>query len=328
MNQTVLSILPVNRSYIDYEEMTSTSKPFIQANTEAFPLQQIRKEHTIPCYVKDNEPLISHTDFIDLTYDITSGIFKREAILKPAIRVSHPIKGRIPEAKEKAAKDLLEHEKTLYYERMAFVIEVPTVKDIINGNMLSLTVGGVKAYSQDNLYNKKGAEEHFKVFIGFQNQVCSNLCIWTDGLKADIKVRTIEELKNAIYSLFQQYNAANHLSSLNSLTKYHLSEKQFAQLIGRCKLYNYLPAYIKQDIPVLQFGDNQLSTICKDYYKDDSFCKEIDGSINLWKLYNLFTGANKSSYIDTFLDRSLNAFEFTKGIQSAMQNQSASWFLQ
>lgn len=328
MNQTALSILPVNESYIDYEEITSTSKTFIQANTEHFTLNLIRKDHTIPCFARDNEPLISHTDFIDLTFDITSSIFQRETILSPNIRVSHPIKGRIPEAKEKAAKELLEHEKTLYYERMAFVIEVPTIKDVINGNLLSLTVGGVKAYSQDNLYNKKGAEEHFKVFIGFQNQVCSNLCVHTDGLKADIKVRTIDELKNAIYSLFKSYNVLNHLSSLNDLTNYYLTEKQFVQVIGRCKLYNYLPAYIKQEIPALQFGDNQLSTICRDYYKDDSFCREADGSINLWKVYNLFTNANKSSYIDTFLDRSLNAFEFTKGIQSAIQHKSESWFLE
>jgi len=328
MEQTSLAISPLNKSYLDYKEITSTSKPFIQANTEHFSLQEIKREHTIPCYAKDNEPLISHTDFIDMTYGIASDIFQRETILSPNIRLSHPIKGRVPEAKEKAAKELLDHEKTIYYERMAFVIEVPTVKDVINGNMLSLTVGGVKAYSQDNLYNKKGAEEHFKVFIGFQNQVCSNLCIHTDGLKADIKVRTIDDLRNAIYSLFQDYNGFNHLKSLNDLTNYYLTEKQFVQLIGRCKLYNYLPAYIKQDIPMLQFGDTQISAICKDYYRDESFCREFDGSINLWKLYNLFTEANKSSYIDTFLDRSLNAFEFTKGIQSALQHQSDNWYLQ
>ena len=40
-----------------------------------------------------------------------------------------------------------------------------------------------------------------------------------------------------------------------------------------------------------------------------------DGNINLWNVYNLFTQANKSSYIATFLDRNLNAFEFSKGIQ-------------
>ncbi|MEF9477781.1 DUF3871 family protein [Chryseobacterium sp. 1B4] len=37
-------------------------------------------------------------------------------------------------------------------------------------------------------------------------------------------------------------------------------------------------------------------------------------------MYNLFTQANKSSYIDTFLDRNLNAFEFTKGIQKTLSD--------
>ena len=317
-----------NDNQLLYSNYISTDKPFIQANTEQFDLTQIKRDHTIPCFVKDNEPLINHTDFIDLTYGITSEIFQRETILSPNIRLSHPIKGRIPEAKEKAAKDLLEQEKTIFYERLAFIIEVPTIKDVINGNMLSLTVGGVKAYSQDNLYNKKGAEEHFKVFIGFQNKVCSNLCIWTDGIKADIKVRSVDELRVAIYNLFMEYNAGNHLNSLNDFTNYSLTEKQFVQLVGKCKLYNFLPPNLKQDIPTLQFGDSQLSTICRDYYKDNSFCRDMDGGINLWNLYNLFTGANKSSYIDTFLDRSLNAFEFTKGIQSVIQHQSTSWFLQ
>ena len=31
-------------------------------------------------------------------------------------------------------------------------------------------------------------------------------------------------------------------------------------------------------------------------------CKE-DGSISLWNLYNLLTEANKSSYVDSYLDR-------------------------
>src|SRR5690606_10765697 len=42
---------------------------------------------------------------------------------------------------------------------------------------------GVKSYTRDNLYNRKGADQHFKFFIGFQNKVCTNLCIWTDGFQ-------------------------------------------------------------------------------------------------------------------------------------------------
>jgi len=330
MDYKELMPLAIDRSYIDFEEITelSTDRPFIQANTEVFSLQDIRTKHTIPAFAKCNEPLISHTDFIDLTYDITADIFQREAILSPNIRLSHPIKGRVPEAKEKAAKDLLGHEKTIYYERMAFIIEIPTISDVVGGNKLSLTVGGVKAYNQANLYSKKGAEEHFKCFIGFQNKVCTNLCIWTEGIKADIKIRSIEELRNAIYCLIQEYNASSHLSKMQDLTNYHLTERQFAQLIGRCKMYNYLPTKVKADIPTLLFGDSQISTICKDYYRDKSFCRNDDGSIGLWKVYNLFTEANKSSYIDSFLDRSVNAFQFTEGVKEAVKYNQANWFLQ
>ncbi|NSL89329.1 DUF3871 family protein [Chitinophaga sp. Mgbs1] len=326
MEQTAFLTLPTTRSYIDFEEM-STNKPFLQANTEEFTFQEIRKDHTIPCFAKDNEPLISHCDFIDATTGIISDLFKGEIILSPNIRLSHPIKGRIPEAKDKAAKDLLEHEKTLYYERMAFIIEVPTISTDVAGNRLNLTIGGVKAYSQDNLYNKKGADEHFKVFIGFQNKVCTNLCVSTDGFKADLTVRDMQELQNAIYCLLQQHDSGRQIAQLKSLANYHLTENQFVQLIGRCKLYNYLPAKVKADIHPLLFGDTQISTVCKDYYKDEAFCRSDDGSINLWKLYNLFTGANKSSYIDTFLDRSLNAYQFTEQVKFALGNQRHSWFL-
>jgi len=326
MEQNALITIPANNSYIDFEE-TSTAKAFIEANTEEFTFQEIRKNHTIPCFAKDNEPLISHCDFIDATGDVVSDIFKGEAILSPNIRLSHPIKGRIPEAKDKAAKNLLEHEKTLYYERMAFIIEIPSIADTIDGNKLSLTIGGVKSYNLDNLYNKSGTDQNFKVFIGFKNTVCTNLCVWTDGYLADLKVKDLYQLKNAIYCLLQEYKGTQHLEKLKAFTNYHLTEQQFAQLVGRCKLYNYLPVHIKQDISPLLFGDTMISTICKDYFRDNSFCRQEDGSINLWKLYNLFTGAAKASYIDGFLDRSVNAFQFTEEIKNVLNNQHSSWFL-
>ncbi|SIN85567.1 DUF3871 family protein [Chitinophaga niabensis] len=326
MNEVSLINKFGNHSYIDFEEV-STSKPFLQANTEEFTLTEIRNYHTIPCFAKDNEPLISHCDFMDIAAQVTGDIFNRETILSPSIRLSHPIKGRVPEAKNKAAKDLLEHEKTLYYERMAFVIEVPTISDTIDGNTLSLTIGGVKSYSLDNLNSKKGSDETFKVFIGFKNLVCTNLCVWSDGYKADLRVKSLEQLKNAIYSLIQQYNASLHIKRMKDFTNYNLSERRFVQLIGRCKLYNYLPAHIKAGISPLLFGDNQISAICKDYFKDESFCRNEAGNINLWKMYNLFTGANKSSYIDTFLDRSMNAFMFVDEIKNAMDGTQTSWFI-
>jgi hypothetical protein len=308
-------------------EILSTSKPFIQANTVESSLEEIRHSHVIPVFIKDNEPVISHGDFIESTYELVSDIYSRENILRPSVRLSHPIKGRVPEAKDKPANALLEHEKTLYYERMAFIIEVPTIYDDIDGNRLSLTIGGIKAYNLDNLYAKKGSDEHFKVFIGFKNAVCTNLCVWTDGYMGDLKVRSAGQLKGCIRSLIENYSASYHMHAMRKLKDYSLSETQFAHLVGRCRMYNHMPNGMKNDITPLLLSDTQLGTVVKDYYRDDSFCKDDEGNINLWRLYNLFTGSNKSSYIDTFTDRSVNSFRFVEDIRFALEKKDSNWFL-
>jgi hypothetical protein len=323
----------LNHSEVDlfdeqaFEQIISTDKPFIQANTIASTLDEIKEKHTIPVFIKDNEPVISHSDFIECTLEVAASIYTAETILKPSVRLSHPIKGRIPEAKLKSASELLENERTLHYERMAFIIEIPTVHDEIDGNVLSLTIGGVKAYNLDNLYNKKGADEHFKVFIGFKNSVCTNLCVSTDGYLSDLKVKSIGQLKGCIRSLIDNYNLNYHMHSLRQFNNYSLSERQFAHLIGRCRMYNYLPTDQKNEITPLLLSDTQLGAVVRDFYKDNSFCKDSEGNINLWKLYNLFTSAAKSSYIDTFADRSVSTFAFVESLKQTLDSKDTNWFL-
>jgi hypothetical protein len=307
-------------------ETTSTSKPFIQANTEETSLQDIMDNHIIPVFIKDNEPLISHADFIDTTLKVVSDVYSDETILTPSVRVSHPIKGRIPEAKNKPANELEEWEKTLYYERMAFIIEVPTIHDVIGDSVLSLTIGGIKAYSMDNLYSRK-TDQHFKIFVGFKNTVCTNLKIWSDGYMGDLKVTNLGQLAACIKALLQQHNAVFQLNCLKKLNDYSLSEVQFAHLIGKCRMYQHLPKDIQKDIPLLMFGDQQISSVVKDYYKDNSFCRDERGNINLWKLYNLFTEANKSSYIENFIDKGVNAYHFIEKIRWALEEKSNNWYL-
>ncbi|MBC3541397.1 DUF3871 family protein [Rufibacter sediminis] len=308
-------------------DQQSTSSAFIEANTLSVSLSELQQDHIIPVYVKDNEPLVSQYEFIETTNAIVSSIFKGEQILSPSIRCSHPIKGRIPDAKDKPANQLQDWEKTLYYERMMFVIEIPSIYDTIEGNKLNLTIGGVKAYNLDNLYNKKGAAEHFKVFIGFQNTVCTNLCVRTDGFLGDLRVSSSEQLHSAIYQLLGSYDQHLHLSHMQSLAEHSISEQQFAQLLGRCRMYPHLPSAQKKQIPELLYGDSQLTSVCRDYYKDVNFCRQEDGRINLWKLYNLFTGANKSTYIDQFLDRSVNALDFSCQMLDAVKQASTMWYL-
>ena len=89
-----------------------------------------------------------------------------------------------------------------------------------------------------------------------------------------------------------------------------------------------MPKKDKALIPSLNFTDSHINTIVKDFFEDDSFCRNEQGDINLWNVYNLFTQANKSSYIDTFLDRNVNAYDFTNGIQKALiGNGDYNWFL-
>lgn len=322
-----LQRIEVHQENKQLEKKSYEDKPFIEANTQAVNLYHLKNDCIIPVFSKDNEKTIAHQEFIDVVMNAAQKVFPIQSITEPEIRVSHQIKGRTPDAIHLNVKDLLEHQKTIYYERMAFIIRIPGITDVVNGNELSLTIGGVRSYNLENLYNKKTLER-IKFFIGFQNQVCCNLCVSTDGFKEDMRVCGTQDLYSKTLDVMQNYDAELHLKEMKELTHDSLSEHQFAQLIGRSRLYQHLPKPEKQNIPLLNFNDSHINTMAKDYYEDKNFCRQEDGNINLWSVYNLFTQANKSSYIDTFLDRNLNAFEFSKGIRKMLNgNSNYHWFL-
>jgi hypothetical protein len=91
-------------------------------------------------------------------------------------------------------------------------------------------------------------------------------------------------------------------------------------------MHQYLPADQKKDIPALLFGDTQISSLCKDYY-NNSFSNEMDEELSLWKLYNLLTGVNKSTFIDQFLNKSVHAYDFTEQIRHALEGKNTNWYL-
>ena len=324
---------PIRKENSQFSETTAirekkyTINPFIEANTINVSLFHLKNECVIPVFAKDNEQTISHQEFVDISLSIAKSYYPNEIIENPEIRVSHQVKGRTPDAIHIPAKELQDNQKTLYHERMAFIIRISSITETINGNELSLCIGGVRSYNHENLYSKKSSEK-FKFFIGFQNMVCCNMCISTDGFKSDLKVISIVELENNIRKTIESFSSSRHLEKMQDLMNHSLNENQFAQLIGKSRLYNHLPKADRVQLPELLLNDNHFNTIAKDYFSDKSFCKNIDGTINLWNIYNLLTGANKSSYIDTFLDRSVNAFDFTEGISKAINGDSQyRWFL-
>lgn len=306
--------------------LQSKKTQFIEANTNPVSLLHLKNDCVIPTF-RDNEKTISHYEFVDAVQFSAKHFFKGAEILKPEIRVSHPINGRIPQALHKKVNELEEWEKTRYYERMMFAIEIPSITEVINGNRLNLTLGGVRALNHESLFSKKSIEK-FKVFVGFQNKVCTNLLVSTDGVALDMRVSSYDELIRNVLDLFNQYSVSNHLNAMRTFGNHELTEHQFAQMVGKSRLYQHLPPDQKKNLPCLDFNDSQINAIAHDYYHDSSFCRSDGGNIDLWRLYGLFTGSNKSSYIDSFLNRSLNAFSFTQGLVNALEgNNDYQWFL-
>ena len=76
--------------------------------------------------------------------------------------------------------------------------------------------------------------------------------------------------------------------------------------------------------------DTQINLVAKSYYRDPDFGVVGESKeISLWNVYNLLTGANKSSYIDNLLDRSLNATNLAEGINKALYgDKEYSWFIE
>lgn len=310
----------------EVESSISNNNKFIEANTQEVSLSHLRQDCVIPVFAKDNESTIPHFEFISAVRSVTQELFPEGTVMMPNIRTSHVIKGRIPSAIGKPAKELLEHEKTIYYERLAFMVEVPHVHTYINNQKLNLTVGGVRSYSEQNLFSKKSIEK-FKIFIGFKNMVCCNLCIATDGLKDDLRVSSVEELKSKTQELFLNYKREEHVDNMNTLKDFIINDEQMAHLLGKMKLYNHLNKDKKQGVFDLNITDSQINTIVKNYINDTHFRADDDGYINLWNLYNLFTESSKSNYIDNFLSRNSNTYEFVNHLRGALKNQEDNYFL-
>jgi hypothetical protein len=333
-NRTSNQVMPTSERFEDVEYANVDSvqqeqtkvRTFIEANTEAVSLEHLKNDCIVPTF-KDCEKTISHYEMIDAVEFATQQYFGGIDVLPTQIRISHPVQGRIPSALHKKVAELEEYEKTRYYERMMFMIEIPSITEVVNGNRLNLSICGIRALNHESLFSKKSIEK-FKVIIGFKNLVCTNLLVSTDGAALEIKVSSYDELIKKVLELISQFNIPRNLHMLQDFGNYKLSEHQFAQIIGKSRLYQYLAADVKKNIPSLEFNDTQINTIARDYYFDKSFCRDESGDIDLWRLYGLFTGANKSSYIDSFLNRAVNATTFTQELTAALAGKSRSnWFI-
>ena len=127
--------------------------------------------------------------------------------------------------------------------------------------------------------------------------------------------------------VFEGYNMQQHLEIMQELPNYELSERQFAHFIGKARMYGHLNKMEQKEIFPIGLSDSQINQVVKEYYTCENFGRNEDGSINLWNLYNLFTESNKSSYIDSSLERSVNAYALIQNLSNSIQKGIPNFFV-
>ena len=318
--------------YADYQEVVEqpvTSKSyvnFLDANTNHITMDELKTQCVVPTWA-NQELTISHQDFIESVHDAAKSFYCGEAITTPEVRVSHIVRGRTPDALGKRASELLECEKTQFYQRMAFAFTIPTIYETIEGKRLELCVGGVRNYNDLNLYRSSKGVEKFSVFVGWRVVICSNQVLTGQGVKLSMEVMDLKQLYQQVMELFNQFNPARDIHLMQTLSNTHLTETQFAQVIGRMRLYQALPQGLSRGIPRLLITDSQINNVCRGYYQNEDFGGK-GGSLSMWDFHNLLTESNKSSYIDSYLSRAVNATDVSVGLNNALHGDSTyQWFL-
>lgn len=143
MEATLLSVPMVQNhssfreeaEYVNFEEVREEEKVsvksnvhFLEANTSEISIEELTTQCVVPTWA-NQELTISHQDFIHTVCEAAQTMFSGETINEPAIRVSHIVRGRVPSALGKKASELLESEKTQFYQRLAFAFTIPTIHE-------------------------------------------------------------------------------------------------------------------------------------------------------------------------------------------------------
>ena len=314
--------------YVPFEEVkvSSSNVNFLEANTSAITIEELSEKCVVPTWA-NQELTISHQDFINTIHEATCNMFAGETVRKPEIRVSHIVRGRVPSALGKKASELLESEKTQFYQRLAFAFTIPSIHENVSGQKLELCIGGVRNYSDLNLYRANKGVEKFSIFIGWRVNVCSNQVLTGDGVRLSLEVMNLNDLYKNALEMFYNFNPAKEIHLMQTLSQSYLTETQFAQIVGRMRLYQALPNGYQRRIPKLLITDSQINNVCRDYYTNPDIGAK-DNTISLFDFHNLLTESNKSSYIDTYLQRAVNATEVATGINNALHGDTKyAWFL-
>jgi len=304
---------------------------FIEGPSNRISMEELTFKNIIPTF-SDNSLTISHQKYVETTRKAAEVIFGPGNVTAAEARVSHPIIGRIPSAQHKKASELTDDEKTIFYQRLAWIAHITTMNTSINGQPVSLTIGGTRSYHEDKLYARQNPQ-HFRIFIGFRVRVCSNMMLTCDGVSENLLCMTEADIFQHALQLFQHFNEVKEttLCNLEALNQTRLSQEQFCKILGRLRLYQALPSSKQKQLPQILLGDSVVNAATRQYISNKDFgMGQGDGSISCWQLMNLLNEAVKNSYSDLWIDRNRNCTDFSTGIADALNgndSQGYSWFL-
>ena len=304
---------------------------FLEGPSQEVSMDELAFRNIIPTF-SDNTLTISHQKFIETTRKAAEAIFGPDSITLAETRCSHPIIGRIPSAQNKKASELLDHERTIFYQRLAWISQISHITTSMNGQQVSLTIGGTRSYHEDKLYTRQNPQ-HFRLFIGFRVRVCSNMMLTTDGVSENLLCMTEADIFQKAVELFSRFNEVKEetLYNLESLNRTWLTQEQLCKIIGRLRLYQALPSAQQKALPQVLLGDSVVNAATRQYISNPNFgMGEGDGTISCWQLMNLLNEAAKNSYSDLWIDRNVNCTTFATGIANALNgndSQGYGWFL-
>ena len=228
----------IGETIIDAEIITEdTRSPFIESNTSGITLEELKRKCIVPSF-KDSSLTLSHQVFAENVLGAAMDYFNGETFGELECRVSHPISGRNPSALLKPEKFLTEADKTLFFQRFCFCFELTSMTKTIDGQPICLTIGGVRAYNEQNLYANKSPEK-LKIFIGWRVKVCSNLMLSCDGLQDRLEVMSSLDIYKSALDLFTAFDPIDNFNMLENLVNTRLSTQEFCNIIGRMRLYLY-----------------------------------------------------------------------------------------
>lgn len=296
--------------------------PFILGNTVEVDLQTLQDAYLTPVFSRDNVETISHSEFISTVFDAAQTYFQGQQFNMPIARCSHELKLR---TRNGSGASFGPEDSRSYMQRMMFMIEIPSISSVVNGNLLHLQIVGVHNYADINLLGNSTQKQSFSCAIGFINTVCVNGLCRSQDSNLSIKVTNTADLYKCCMDLFRNYNFREHLEEMKALNNTIIDVPTLAQFLGRAKMAANMSASMKSELGIPEFilPEAQLNSMVRDYYTDENF-GGFGRSISAWQFYQLLTNY-KNNYIDLQIPRAINAWDATVGITKAINHEDDAW---